>query len=108
MSSTYESNKSFKIKKCVSRCERLLISEQSQRGLDRELNADGRQSQVQSDASQDTQAMVALDNKHNLAQREQYYAAVQKGISTHAVERIPGENFENFPSVVIEEPSLLG
>jgi hypothetical protein len=71
----------------------LLISEQSQGGLDRELDGDGRQSQVQSDASQDTQAMVALDNKHNLAQREQYYAAVQKGISTHAVERIPGEIF---------------
>ena len=38
----------------------------------------------------DAQAMVALDNKHNLAQREQYYAAVQKGISTHTVERVPG------------------
>nr|CAD7393337.1 unnamed protein product [Timema cristinae] len=35
------------------------------------------------------QAMVALDNKQNLAQREQYYAEVQKGIGTHSVERIP-------------------
>ncbi|XP_069693341.1 cell adhesion molecule Dscam2-like isoform X2 [Periplaneta americana] len=39
--------------------------------------------------SHDAQAMVALDNKHNLAQREQYYAAVQKGIATHTVERVP-------------------
>jgi hypothetical protein len=46
--------------------------------------------------------MVALDNKHNLAQREQYYAAVQKGITTHAVERIPGENFEVFTVVSSE------
>ncbi|XP_066995296.2 cell adhesion molecule Dscam2 [Anabrus simplex] len=36
-----------------------------------------------------THAMVTLDNKQNLAQREQYYAAVQKGIGTHSVERIP-------------------
>jgi hypothetical protein len=35
--------------------------------------------------------MVALDNKHNIAQREQYYAAVQKGIATHTVERVPGK-----------------
>jgi hypothetical protein len=70
-----------------------LIPEQSQEGLHHESDGDGRQSQGQSDASHDTQAMVALDNKHNLAQREQYYAAVQKGITTHAVERIPGENF---------------
>ncbi|XP_021925400.1 Down syndrome cell adhesion molecule-like protein Dscam2 isoform X4 [Zootermopsis nevadensis] len=41
------------------------------------------------DAGHDTQAMVALDNKQNLAQREQYYAAVQKGIATHTVERVP-------------------
>ncbi|GLH11411.1 uncharacterized protein GBIM_16194, partial [Gryllus bimaculatus] len=34
-------------------------------------------------------ALVALDNKHNLAQREQYYAAVQKGMVAHSVERIP-------------------
>lgn len=83
----------------VSRCERILFSEQSQEGFHREPDGDGRQSQVQSDASQDTQAMVALDNKHNLAQREQYYAAVQKGITTHAVERIPGENFQLSPVV---------
>ena len=31
---------------------------------------------------------MAMDNKHNLAQREQFYAAVQKGASTP--ERIPG------------------
>jgi len=83
----------------VPRCERILISEQSQGGFHREPDGDGRQSQVQSDASQDTQAMVALDNKHNLAQREQYYAAVQKGITTHAVERIPGENIQISPLV---------
>lgn len=83
----------------MSRCERILFSEQSQEGFHREPDGDGRQSQVQSDASQDTQAMVALDNKHNLAQREQYYAAVQKGITTHAVERIPGEDFQISPVV---------
>ncbi|KAL1110190.1 hypothetical protein AAG570_008267 [Ranatra chinensis] len=42
---------------------------------------------------QDTQAMVALDNKTNLAQREQYYAAVHKGVATPVrdlqCERIP-------------------
>lgn len=42
--------------------------------------------------------MVALDNKQNLAQREQYYAAVHKGMTTpvrdlHCIERIPGESF---------------
>lgn len=42
----------------------------------------------------DSQAMVAL-NKHNLSQREQYYAAVHKGLATpvqdiHCIERIPG------------------
>ena len=30
---------------------------------------------------------MAMDNKHNLAQREQYYAAVQKGVANH--DRIP-------------------
>ena len=39
--------------------------------------------------------MVALDNKTNLAQREQYYAAVHKGVATpvrdHHCERIPGQ-----------------
>ncbi|KAG8327837.1 hypothetical protein J6590_009639 [Homalodisca vitripennis] len=42
----------------------------------------------------EAQAMVALDNKQNLAQREQYYAAVHKGMTTpvrdlHCIERIP-------------------
>ncbi|XP_075218306.1 cell adhesion molecule Dscam2-like [Lycorma delicatula] len=41
----------------------------------------------------DGQAMVAL-SKHNISQREQYYAAVHKGITTpvqdiHCIERIP-------------------
>lgn len=44
----------------------------------------------------DAQAMVALDNKQNMAQREQYYAAVHKGMATpvrdlQCVERIPGQ-----------------
>ncbi|XP_054281239.1 cell adhesion molecule Dscam2-like [Macrosteles quadrilineatus] len=42
----------------------------------------------------EAQAMVALDNKQNLAQREQYYAAVHKGMTTpvrdlHCIEQIP-------------------
>ncbi|RZF37300.1 hypothetical protein LSTR_LSTR005632 [Laodelphax striatellus] len=42
----------------------------------------------------DSQAMVSLDNKQNLAQREQYYAAVHKGLATpirdlQCIERIP-------------------
>lgn len=32
---------------------------------------------------------MALDNKHNLAQREQFYAAVQKGLGQSLQERIP-------------------
>ncbi|XP_047103802.1 Down syndrome cell adhesion molecule-like protein Dscam2 [Schistocerca piceifrons] len=36
-----------------------------------------------------SQPMVTLDNKHNIAQREQYYAAVQKGATSHSSERIP-------------------
>lgn len=44
----------------------------------------------------EAQAMVALDNKQNLAQREQYYAAVHKGMTTpvrdlHCIEQIPGK-----------------
>lgn len=32
--------------------------------------------------SKDSQNMVTLDNKTNLAQREQYYAAVHKGVGS--------------------------
>lgn len=45
----------------------------------------------------DPHAMVAFHNKQNLAQREQYYAAVQKGAQTpvrasNNLERIPGDD----------------
>ncbi|XP_046406414.1 Down syndrome cell adhesion molecule-like protein Dscam2 [Ischnura elegans] len=43
---------------------------------------------------EDGQSIVSIDNKQNMAQREQYYAAVQKGIPTpvrdvNTLERIP-------------------
>jgi hypothetical protein len=68
-----------------------LITESSQERSDHESDGELGQGEGRGDGSHDTQAMVALDNKHNLAQREQYYAAVQKGIATHKVERVPGE-----------------
>lgn len=68
-----------------------LITESSQERSDHGSDGELGQGEGRGDASHDTQAMVALDNKHNLAQREQYYAAVQKGIATHTVERVPGE-----------------
>jgi hypothetical protein len=51
----------------------------------------------------DPHAMVAFHNKQNLAQREQYYAAVQKGAQTpvrasNNLERIPGDD----PALSIE------
>jgi hypothetical protein len=67
------------------------ITESSQERPDHGSDGELGQGEGRGDAGQDTQAMVALDNKHNLAQREQYYAAVQKGIATHTVERVPGE-----------------
>ncbi|XP_024082904.1 Down syndrome cell adhesion molecule-like protein Dscam2 isoform X2 [Cimex lectularius] len=45
---------------------------------------------------QTTQTMVALDNKSNLAQREQYYAAVHKGMST-PVHELQCENIPEYP-----------
>lgn len=47
----------------------------------------------------DSQAMVALNNKQNLAQRDEFYAAVHKNTSTpardlHCVDRIPGQLYK--------------
>jgi hypothetical protein len=69
----------------------LLPIPEPNQGPDHESDGELGQGRGRGDAGLDTQAMVALDNKHNLAQREQYYAAVQKGIATHTVERVPGE-----------------
>ncbi|KAG8228350.1 hypothetical protein J437_LFUL006801 [Ladona fulva] len=50
--------------------------------------------EVECSGIQDGQSIVSIDNKQNLAQREQYYAAVQKGIpapvrDSNTLERIP-------------------
>ncbi|KAF4532567.1 hypothetical protein B566_EDAN008491 [Ephemera danica] len=54
----------------------------------------GRGRRRESEELHETQSVVALNNKQNLAQREQYYAAVQKGAHTpvrslNPLERIP-------------------
>lgn len=48
----------------------------------------------------EAQSMAAMDNKHNIAQREQYYAAVHKDMATptrdlRCMERIPGQTDTN-------------